>query len=1709
MHRVGKNLPIQFLKASKHTDFAKRMATETVVRIVSANFELARRRAFGMWQTFTDAHRTREHAFKRHRLEQLAGLARILFLLQTNVERRSRYILTAWATEAKARTRAIHTFHAIRIQCAWRQAMARRLRHRLYCAHLAACQRHSAIHSQRLVRGFLARREFRRRQVAKQESMAALQIQRAYHNQVLYRAYRRQKQSRAGALLQRVYRGHRGRVIALGRRAALAQCATSYVVEQLLPTAGANACRRIVSAHCIQRCVRHATARSNYTCAYPKLHARRRYFPTFRIQRTWHVFRSTQLATVVRRLVQGLWAVQGRLSCKFAYRDARRVERAQRRAAIAIQRMCRGHLARRRVQPLIDARLNALVQSLPPGFVVSPTILRGRGTQAMAQLEQQVQKWRGRNAVTLQRVYRGHVGRHVAKRVRIAWCHLLSVLNCPVHAFLRRQLGRRVRARWARKRHARFNKAFLAWKGIARALQHVHLLRSSARLRQLANWHFEKVLRKKTLRRWQIGLVRQREMRFKKRVAQSHASLSRQTKAFQRLYDHGLAAIVHERVSMLQYKVMFVRAWRLHTIQMRHIRAMEARYHARLSTAMLDQWRTVYIWDHLVQGLARRQREASSQRSHLRALLTYVARQQAVAAQWRRRGQQRGLSKWVTARAWTLLTNDQVARAHRFRARHIVRRWRQLRSVQETAMALRTKVHAFATVHGQRRALVNWLVYTDEARAYHVLYTKAQSLFKRTHVAKAFAEWFQLWAETAGERRIYFAKLVQRLWRGKLSRRRFTQARALEDYKVARRIELGTDIPQLEPDAIQALVTPALRSKEWVLLLAYLPWTAPSPRMYNAFATVATSYYKNKRIAFGCVDATQRDASKSIASKYQLEDAMLPRLLVFWQGRGPDTPAQRDPARRITRRFTAVQLHYPHPLLQTQELHAWVRRLLSTSRECTAIDLQADWRRFLVRLRRYYRRQICRRDAIVRVVLWFVQRRRARRRRNATKLQRWYRRRKEQIAAYARVVASMAAYRRPIVAFQRTLRRHYCRRQFRRAMDEKHATVDKYPHAPLCLTCECAVGVLKCIDCNEPYCDACFGVYHSSGHRASHRSKLIDFIAMHANDPMCADCLVDRPQRVCKSCKKGLCGQCHNKTHTIASGAQTHVYTRARVLLKTFERAHKTTAKTSAVMHRKLEKKRATLLLTETAHEIMLSQHWMSFTQREAARVATEAATKKEADRAAALAYAMAQLEQPVLDAFEIYDPDHGGYVGAGELAMLLRNELCIPLTKKQLAMGMRAIDQDGNGRFEWREICAWLAEIAVDHKLDGRLDALRRKKLHVQKDYRNLQRKIRKWKTSVFPARKKRIRTVPGFPDVPQLHPLDDFQSKKAVFYRFLSAEFGMKWILQDVHEIDLANQMAVFASTFVLRWNRGQLNFEYYYDGVTFEHDNTIWKQVWQETDRKYTFTNVADGSEHFADPRKVEMLFAQAREAFGEVDTDGSGQIDVLELYHLLNHNLCEPVTMDQARTIMESIDKDASGAIDFNEFYTWYASENSQQCPKSMQHRGLRTALRTRRHAKRIVTTSYKKGLATSKSVVQSVQNRIEAQRLAKACEGADPEMVELLIEGFDKPMVHKALMLAQNDVNKARTWLRQRKEEAELDAKQRKEARQKRRNAQLRGLHAAHSTAKEGLVGIAKAIKLLIFGDKPNHDDEVAMILRDLQLDVNRAEGIVRDTIENS
>ncbi|RHY96212.1 hypothetical protein DYB35_007320, partial [Aphanomyces astaci] len=84
-----------------------------------------------------------------------------------------------------------------------------------------------------------------------------------------------------------------------------------------------------------------------------------------------------------------------------------------------------------------------------------------------------------------------------------------------------------------------------------------------------------------------------------------------------------------------------------------------------------------------------------------------------------------------------------------------------------------------------------------------------------------------------------------------------------------------------------------------------------------------------------------------------------------------------------------------------------------------------------------------------------------------------------------------------------------------------------------------------------------------------------------------------------------------------------------------------------------------------------------------------------------------------------------------------------------------------------------------VDGTFRGTFRAVRTKALHVHKRYRKTQQHIRDVKRKLqdrWPKVVPRKKRVPPYDDVFQLHPVDDFQRKKHVFYRFL--QHGMNTI-------------------------------------------------------------------------------------------------------------------------------------------------------------------------------------------------------------------------------------------------------------------------------------------------------------------------------------------
>ncbi|OQS05810.1 hypothetical protein THRCLA_02098 [Thraustotheca clavata] len=1614
-HRIGKNIPIQFLKESNHTDFALRMATETVVRILTNNFYHAQNVAFQKWMGFTLSARAVEHALKLKHLEQLAGLARCLSILQLKVDARIRQCIHNWHDLAKRMTHLLHSSKVLMIQCAWRQSVARSIRKALQEARIFKLQQTCAIHTQRLARGFVARQKFYRQLLDYRRNKAALRIQHCFRSHVIYKGYLFNKQTNAAGRIQRNFRGYLGRQKAIVRREEIRCQSEIYIVQDVLLICLAILSQRIWSTIRIQRCFRHALARCNCQLAYAKLYTRRRYFPARSIQQTWQMYKNRVVFCTAMDIVNGLWAIKVRLESRYNHNVQARLIYMRHRAAITIQRYARGYLAKCFVQPLIDARYAELNKKLPKGCCNGI----GGGVQALAQLEAILQRWKNENAIKIQQVYRGHIGRFEAKAFRLAWYHLLDVLTPVVVKFLRKQLANRVRGRWIRKRRAGFAKAFLAWKGITNALRQVKTDRSIARLNQLANWHYNKVTRKTFLRRWSQGIILQREMRFKKDLSRAFGNFKLQIKSFLILHEHVRTQIVNHFGWSMEMKIAIFHAWKLRTWQMHRVKSMERIYQHRLGVIYMEKWLRAYCLDHLINRIGQQNHHKFTKVHHILALRAFIIKQNKINSMSRRNCYNFAIREWIYTMCQATYDRKQAQKGRHLRLKLCFRAWKRLRGILLANAKLNATAEAFDKLSKHRRTIVSWICYREEQQQNKVLYVKAHGLFKHTFVRHAFDIWFKLWASTAGKRRLEYAGLVA------------------GDYGEENKVE----------DALQ-------------MLKLYMNSSSYSTRM-------------------------------SVAAVLKLELENIPRLLLFWQGRGPETPLYRDKALKITRRFTKVPLNNDYPLLK-EPLAPWLSSLFNLAHDKTAIDIQAFARRFITRCQRYYKIQRNRFFACNRIVLWFVQKRRKRRKRNATKLQLWYRRRQEQYAAYLRAKASIASYRKPIVAFQRTLRRHFCRRQLQRAIDERHANVELYPDAPLCLSCEVKIAFVKCNECDEPYCDGCFENFHSSGNRVAHSSRPIDFKAMQRNAFVCTDCSINETKRVCKECNKGYCTHCYDKLHTKLSGRSTHKYIRAKVLLQPKSNV----------------KKMSKILACDCAHQVMENNKWKSYRLLEATRLAAEKAAKAIEERLKAIEIMTQLLEKPVLHAFQVYDPQHCGFVGPGELKMLLRKELCIPLSSKQLQNGMNTIDQDNNGKFEWKEICLWLAQMVVDHHLDGRAKSIKRSILHTQKKYHTLRRDMLAFRKKWTPKKLKNKKMVPHFDQVAQLHPQDDFHLKKNVFYRYIRKEYAMEWLLEDVHDIDLEDQMHVFATIFVPYWNKGQLGYEYYYDGLVFQHNNTMWEERWNEKLEKYTFFNIATAAEHLVDPRKEEMLYALAFEAFHQVDTDGSGQVDIAELHRLLNENLCEPVSMEQTREIMKDIDKDGTGTINFEEFYNWYGSEYSQQCPKSSKHRRLQTALRTRRHAKRLVNEGYSKSVQAKNSLVKSIKSRVEQRKLAKASEGADPQTVELLIEGFNKGMIQKGLMLHQNNVAKTREWLLERQEEAEFEAAQRRSELQKRRQAQLALLHSAQASTKAGVKNVVKAITLLIFGEKRTHDEEIALILRDLQLHVNRAEEIVREEIEN-
>lgn len=105
---------------------------------------------------------------------------------------------------------------------------------------------------------------------------------------------------------------------------------------------------------------------------------------------------------------------------------------------------------------------------------------------------------------TTQRVYRGHVGRKIAKKERQEQLQLIHAMMVLKWKFERRKLRLRVLQTWRRKRKEIFDKAVMSWKKYVEWCREEHWRERIEKEMVIAEEHYNNHTRKQILRKWNV-----------------------------------------------------------------------------------------------------------------------------------------------------------------------------------------------------------------------------------------------------------------------------------------------------------------------------------------------------------------------------------------------------------------------------------------------------------------------------------------------------------------------------------------------------------------------------------------------------------------------------------------------------------------------------------------------------------------------------------------------------------------------------------------------------------------------------------------------------------------------------------------------------------------------------------------------------------------------------------------------------------------------------------------------------------------------------------------------------------------------------------------------------------------------------------------------------------------------------------------------------
>lgn len=250
--------------------------------------------------------------------------------------------------------------------------------------------------------------------------------------------------------------------------------------------------------------------------------------------------------------------------------------------------------------------------------------------------------------------------------------------------------------------------------------------------------------------------------------------------------------------------------------------------------------------------------------------------------------------------------------------------------------------------------------------------------------------------------------------------------------------------------------------------------------------------------------------STTLGHQYRLSSG-LPGLYMIWKGRSGFLKNAKD-------KYSVIGTKYGGKPTATKIVQ-WFESKRRLARHLTAIQIQARAKGYMYRRYLWEQRVLLENNTSTQIKRWYFYRKDVqcigRANRASFYIQRWFAKRQWTIGFKKDLLAFLCIYRPPVLCIQRAIRSYLVRQIITRLIEEKNATPDKYPKAPLCCECEDVLALIKCTDCEDPFCENCFARLHAKGARSIHRCVGIDFRSMHENRLMCPVCEVQETRCLC------------------------------------------------------------------------------------------------------------------------------------------------------------------------------------------------------------------------------------------------------------------------------------------------------------------------------------------------------------------------------------------------------------------------------------------------------------------------------------------------------------------------------------------------------------------------------------------------------------------